>query len=202
MKNQKQMHPEDHILTWNNPSQDAVTAGQPVQTYSGWGVAHGDIASGESGTLYRRGQFEFAKATGTAVVQGQPLWWDGTNSRVSFTPTGTPPLGTASQAAASDDLVVDVDLNVVPPPAATRHTVTNAEAALNSNNGQVDIDTGWGVQPTSAPVVVRAITTGRTKSGFDIEILSGADVGKVRISGVAAGTQLDEGDIIEFVAFL
>ena len=202
MKNQKRIHPDEHILTWSNQSQDPVASGTPVLTNSGWGVSHGLIAAGDSGTIYRGGGFEFAKATGTAVVQGQPLWWDGDNSRVSFTPTGTPPLGTAAKDAATDDTVIDVDLNRVPAPAATRHTTTAAEAAANSGNGQVDIDTGWGVAPTSAPLQVRAVTTGRIKSGYDVEILGAGDVGKVRIKGVAAGTQIDEGDIVEFVAHL
>ncbi|UYV13752.1 MAG: DUF2190 family protein [Phycisphaera sp.] len=199
MKNQKQITPEEHIITWTNTTGSAVTAGTPVLTPAGWGVAHGDIAAGAEGTLYRRGRFEFTKAAGTAVDQGDRLWWDDANDRVSFTPTGTPPLMTANKAAADADTVVSGDLNFVASPAGIRHTVDSTEAAANSNDGQVDIDTGLGVVPTAVTVTVRTASTNIVKSGYTVLPLTGNDAGKVRIGGVAAGTQIDENDIIELV---
>lgn len=203
MKNGIQTFPENLTeLVYDNQTQDTITSGTPVHARASWGVAHGDIAAGTKGLLLRAGAFNFTKAAGTAVVQGQPLWWDAGNSRVSFTPTGTSPLGTAREAAASAATSVVVDLNVVPPPAIGRHTVTSEEAALNGTNGQVDIDTGWNVAPSSVQEKVRTVTTGRVKSAYDVEILGSTDIGKVRFKGVGSGTQLDAGDIIEYAIFL
>lgn len=199
MKNQKQIHPDEHILAWTNSTGGTVSAGTPILTPSGWGVAHGTIANGAEGTLYRRGRFEFAKAAGTAVAQGDRLWWDDGNSRVSFTPTGTPPLITASKPAASGDIVVEGDLNFTAPPAGIRHTVDSDEASANSGDGQVDIDTGLGVVPTAVVATVRTASTSLVKTGYTLVPLTSGDAGKVRIAGVSGGTQIDENDIIELV---
>jgi hypothetical protein len=80
-------------------------------------------------------------------------------------------------------------------------TVTATEAALNSNNGQVDFQTGFGAAPAGAVAQVRTVTTGRVKSTFDVTFPSGGDLGKVRVAGVAAGTQLDTGDIVDVIAW-
>ncbi|MEO1277951.1 MAG: DUF2190 family protein [Planctomycetota bacterium] len=189
-------------LEFDNQTQDTITSGSLVQDNSGWAVLHEDALSGQKATAYRAGRYSYAKEAGVAVAQGQPIWWDAENSRLTPTSNGTPPVGSAPYAYGTLTTVMEVDINVFPAPATKRHTVTAAEAALNSNNGQVDIDTGFGVAPTAVNVQVRTVTTGRLKTGFDVELLTGNDIGKVRIKGVAAGTQLDENDVIEFVAHL
>src|SRR5690606_31428187 len=155
-----------------------ITGGTPVQTKQGWGVAHVDILAAATGILYGAGAYSFAKATGTAVAQGQPLWWDGGNDRVSFVPTGTPPIGTAREAAGTSATSVVVDLNVMPPPCTGSITIDSTQASASSSNGQVIIDTGWGAAPTTVLTSLRAVTTGRLKSTYDVLKMSGADLGK------------------------
>lgn len=79
---------------------------------------------------------------------------------------------------------------------AIKHTVTAAEAAANSGDGQADIDTGFGTASFVAIVTVLNVTTGIQNTGYAVTQLTGGDAGKVRVAGVAAGVQLDEGDII------
>lgn len=203
MKNGIQTFPENLTeLVWTNSGQDAIASGSPVQTRRAWGVAHGNIAAGATGLLLCAGAFTFAKAAGTAVVQGQPLWWDEDNSRVSFTATGTPPLGTAREAADETATSVVVDLNVMPPPCTGSITIDATQAAASSSNGQVIIDTGWGVAPGSVQTSLRTVTTGRVKSAYDVLKMSGDDLGKVSVTGVGSGTQLDEGDVLDYAIHL
>jgi hypothetical protein len=84
---------------------------------------------------------------------------------------------------------------------ASTFTITATEAALNSNNGQVDFQTGFGAAPAGAVAQVRTVTIGRVKSTFDVTFPTGGDLGKVRVAGVAAGTQLDTGDIVDVIAW-
>jgi hypothetical protein len=121
---------------------------------------------------------------------------------VSFVPTGTPPLGTAREAVVSGATSVVVDLNVMPPPCTGSITIDSTQASASSANGQVIIDTGWGVAPSSVQTSLRAVTTGRLKSTYDVLKMGGADLGKVSVTGVGSGTQLDEGDVLDYTIHL
>lgn len=121
------------------------------------------------------------------------------SGQVTATPNG-PPIGTALEAWANGAII---EARLAAPNNGvyrSSFTVDATAAALNSNNGQVTFDTGFAAAPTVAIVQVRTVTTGRLKSAFDVVNLSGGNAGQVQVSGVAAGTQLDAGDIVEIIA--
>lgn len=77
-----------------------------------------------------------------------------------------------------------------------KHTVTSGEAAANSGDGQVDIQTNFGAAPAFRMVQLLTASTGLVKTGYDVVDLTSNDAGKVRVNGNAAGTQVDENDVI------
>ncbi|MEO0511825.1 MAG: DUF2190 family protein [Planctomycetota bacterium] len=105
------------------------------------------------------GAFYLAKASGTAIGQGAPVWWDAANSRVSATPLPTPPLGRVREAAASSDTEVVVALNervAIP----IQHAVTSAEGTSNAaqlTSGLAAAPTAYNLQiiSTATPSVPR-----------------------------------------------
>lgn len=122
------------------------------------------------------------------------------NGQVTATPNG-PSIGTALEAWVDGQVI---EARLAPANNSVyRATVTvdSTAAALNSNDGRVTFDTGFGAAPSVALVTVKTVTTGRIKTGFDVVNLSGGSAGQVQVSGVAAGTQLDAGDIVEIIAF-
>lgn len=187
---------------WTNGTGSAAVPGQVVNINGLMGVLHDDAADGEMGTLHVTGVFRLAKATGagTAIAQGRPVGWDAGNSRV--TKNCAEFLGTANAAATDDDAFVDVAINVGTPIFSATVTVSAAQAALNSADGQVDIDTGWGEAPRVVNVNLLTATSGRVKSAYDVTLLTAGDAGKIRVKGVASGTQVDENDVIHCFASL
>lgn len=82
----------------------AIASGAVVAFGSGVGVAVTDIAAttGE-GSVQVEGVFLLAKATGTAWVQGDKLYWDASASKFTKTALANTPAGVAYAAAASGD---------------------------------------------------------------------------------------------------
>lgn len=89
----------------------AKTSGQVVVIGERVAVLVADIADGSSGTAEFEGVHTLAKETGTAWVQGDPLFYDSGNSRFTKTGTGNIPAGFAQEAAASGDATGSVNLN-------------------------------------------------------------------------------------------
>jgi hypothetical protein len=170
-------------------------------------LAVADIAASGTGTFITKGRVKVPKEAGssTAIARGARVGYDFANDRcddaAAVVATGV--LGIVTVAAVDADTEVEIELNEDQPPAlaSVNFTITSTEAALNSNNGQVDFQTGFGAAPAGAVAQVRTVTTGRVKSTFDVTFPTGGDLGKVRVAGVAAGTQLDTGDIVDVIAW-
>lgn len=68
-------------------------------------VAIAAVLSGKTGQGRRRGVMDIAKATGEAWTQGQKVYWDNTNKRLTTTSSANTLVGAAAQAQASGDTV-------------------------------------------------------------------------------------------------
>lgn len=199
MNNQHRAYPiSDESLAWTNPS-TAVLSGAVVAAGGRFGVCVKDTAASGTESVAMKGEFRLTKGTGYTFTQGQRVTWDGTKV-VAWTPaSATPCMGRASLAALTGDTVCYVILgDGAPRVHAFSRAITAGEAAANSGNGQIDVVTGFGAIPTYYSATVRATTTGRIKTTYDV--LLHATAGTVSVKGVAAGTQLDEGDFIDFIA--
>lgn len=115
------------------------------------------------------------------------------------------PAGSVLEGIALDAAGADQDLIRVAPIAGPTQglvlggsvTVSSAQAAANSGDGQVDIVTGTGVAPTSYVVQVLTVTTGVVKAGY---IVSLPAAGTIRLTGVDTTAEMNEGDIITWIA--
>jgi len=88
-----------------------TTAGGPVSV----GIAMGDMVSGDVGAVAIRGTFNFTKATGAVIVQGESVNWDASNSDIddnaATAATGdVEDFGIAMESAGSGVLVCAVQL--------------------------------------------------------------------------------------------
>lgn len=68
-------------------------------------VALADAAAGQPVEARRVEVFDLTKATGEAWTQGQKVYWDNTNFRVTSTAGSNTLIGAAAQAQASADTV-------------------------------------------------------------------------------------------------
>ena len=68
-------------------------------------VALADAAAGQPVESRRVDVFDLTKATGEAWTQGQKVYWDNANFRVTSTATNNTLIGAAAQAQASADTV-------------------------------------------------------------------------------------------------
>lgn len=89
----------------------AITGGQFVVKGSAFGVASSTVAIGEQTELQLGGVFNLPKETGTAWTQGDVIYWDATNSRMTKTSSGNTKVGVAYDDAASAATTGNVRLN-------------------------------------------------------------------------------------------
>lgn len=89
----------------------AVVNGQVVKTGVRIGVALTDIAVGATGSVRMRGVFTIAKLSSDVVGQGDALYWDATNSRLTTIASGNTLAGYAFKAAGNGVTTVDISLN-------------------------------------------------------------------------------------------
>lgn len=80
-----------HVAASDISSGDVVVLGKQVA------VAMVDISTGKQGELALEGVFELPSDTGTAYDQGDQLFWDSGNSRVTKTASGNVYAGIAEQ---------------------------------------------------------------------------------------------------------
>lgn len=106
-------------------------------------------------------------------------------------------IGHALQAATGDGHVITVSYTNAQV-ARISFTITSTEAALNSNNGQYSHVTGWGAAPSAVSVMVLTTSTLLAKTAYAVDITT--TPGTIIVKGVAAGTQLDAGDIVHIIA--
>ncbi|KQM92226.1 hypothetical protein ASE70_15035 [Sphingomonas sp. Leaf22] len=94
---------EGKTLTLIAPRTVAAGAGMLVGAI--FAVALADAAVGRPVEARRVEVFDLAKATGEAWTQGQLVYWDNTNFRVTTSASGNTMIGAATQAQASADAV-------------------------------------------------------------------------------------------------
>ena len=89
----------------------AITSGQVVLMGSRVGVALAAIASGATGAVRVKGIFTIAKLSTDVVAQGDLLYWDAGNSRLTTTASTHKVAGYATAAAGNGVTTVEINLN-------------------------------------------------------------------------------------------
>lgn len=98
------------VLQYTNGSGSAITSGSPVVMGELVGVALGDIADGETGSVALEEVWELPKEA-EDIGQGVKVYLTATGT-ITTTATDNDYAGKAFDAAASGDATVDVKLNV------------------------------------------------------------------------------------------
>ena len=96
----------DHVAAAALDSGDVVVMGDIV------GVAEADIALAATGSVRVQGVHTLAAITGVAFAQGDQLYWDATNERLTKVSSGNTKAGVAAAAKLSATATGDVLLNV------------------------------------------------------------------------------------------
>lgn len=113
MKNFKQ---SGHTLTLVAPY--AVASGGGALVGNLFGVAVNATASGAAGEFITDGVFELPALASDTFDQGQRLYWDNTNKRLTEATTGNYPVGTATAAKAAAVALATVRLDGISTAAA------------------------------------------------------------------------------------
>jgi predicted RecA/RadA family phage recombinase len=98
-------------LPYTNNTGAALASGDGVLIGKRLGVATDVIANGAIGELRVRGVVSLPKLGTDAPAQGDLLYWDNTNKRLTTTVGTNTAAGYAATAAASGDATVNVHLN-------------------------------------------------------------------------------------------
>lgn len=90
-----------------------ITSGDGVLLGSLFGVATGDVANGDNGSLKLTGVFDLPKAASQAWSPGDPIYWDAGNSVCTKTASTHKRIGAAvtSVAGGANDIIGRVRLN-------------------------------------------------------------------------------------------
>jgi predicted RecA/RadA family phage recombinase len=123
-----------------------VTSGQGAQVGSIFGVASADYTSGADGEFEIEGVFELAKATGTAWVPGQKIYWDNSAKVATAVAATNILIGNATLAAASGDALGTVRLGGGAG-GATGFTIFQSTEQTGTGSSQ-NVAHGLGVVPT------------------------------------------------------
>lgn len=135
------------------PAPAAVVSGQFIVVGALFGVCQSDAGAGEDVVILREGVFELPKATGTAWLAGDVVYWDASAAKFTKTSAANLALGVAHAAAASGDALGNVSIEAIqesvgvtvagevaldgsnPTPIASGlTTVTSVELALKKNS--------------------------------------------------------------------
>ena len=100
---------EGDVLTYIATA--AVVSGAVVVIGERIAVVLADIAAGESGSIAPAGVFSVPKLGTDAVGQGDLLYWDAANTRLTTTAAGNTPAGFASAPAAAGAGFVNIKIN-------------------------------------------------------------------------------------------
>jgi predicted RecA/RadA family phage recombinase len=126
MKNDVQ---NGHIIEYSN-SGSAISSGAVVVLDQRIGIAITDIAASTGkGSVQLDGVFQLTSDTGTAYAQGDRLFWDVGNSRLTKTGTGNIPAGVCVLAKESATAVARVRLSDHPKQAAKVADASSGSAA-------------------------------------------------------------------------
>lgn len=135
-----------------NATSTTIASGKPSPHGNArWAMALLDIKadSANTGVEATDGQPRYTAATGADWTRGARLAYDdGNDQLVLWTPDSEfLPIGTLAEDKPSAQAWADVNLRLEPfLPYGVAHAVTGAEEALNSGNGRVVIDTGFGAR--------------------------------------------------------
>ena len=99
------------VLDYTNGGSTAISSGAPVLVGKRLGIALSDIPAGAFGSVRMRGVFTVAKLSTDNVAQGDLLYWDATNSRLTKTSTDNTLAGYAAAAAGASVTTVAISLN-------------------------------------------------------------------------------------------
>lgn len=91
------------------------TSGQGVKVGSVFGVVVVTALQNVVAPVKRKGVFTLTKETGAGWTEGQVLYWDDTNKRVTHTSAGNTKIGVAAAAAASGDATGSVSIGFFVP---------------------------------------------------------------------------------------
>lgn len=117
------------VLQIKNTSGAAIASGSPIFKGRFVGVALGDIADGAVGSVGCEGVYEFPKATGTAIEQGDTVTFDVATGKVTKAIGTDPILGIAYSKQASGDTTIEVCIDEAPIAAAMVAAVTTANGS-------------------------------------------------------------------------
>ena len=98
-------------LDYANSSGNTITSGTAVLVGKRVGVAVADIANNTTGVLAMEGVFNLPKLSTDVLAQGDLLYWDNTNKRLTSTTTSNTLCGYAQNAAGNGATTVDIMLN-------------------------------------------------------------------------------------------
>ncbi|MBF0448697.1 MAG: DUF2190 family protein [Magnetococcales bacterium] len=102
---------EGNVLVYTNGTGTDIVSGDLVKVGVRVGVALGDIADTESGTVQVSGVFSVPKEAALAVTQGDLLYLDATSGELDKTATAQTLAGYAFESAIGAASVVQVKLN-------------------------------------------------------------------------------------------
>lgn len=102
---------EGDRLQYANASGSTITSGTMVLVSKRVGVASEDIPNNTTGILAVEGVFNYTKLGTDVVAQGDLLYWDNTNKRLTTTSAGNTQAGFAFAAAGNGVTTVDIKIN-------------------------------------------------------------------------------------------
>lgn len=88
-----------------------ITSGSGVLVGKRLGIATTDMVNGTKGSLAMEGVFNLPKLSTDVVAQGDLLYWDDTNKRLTTTATANTQAGFAFAAAGNGVTTVDIKIN-------------------------------------------------------------------------------------------
>lgn len=99
------------VLDYANGGSTDIASGAPVLVGSRLGIALVNIPAGGTGSVRMRGVFTVAKLSTDVVAQGDLLYWDATNSRLTTTAGSYKLAGYAATAAGAAVTTVAISIN-------------------------------------------------------------------------------------------
>lgn len=198
MKNYVQ---EGKTISFVAPS-GGVTSGQGLLLNDIFGVVEFTAAQDAEGEMAVVGVFSLPKAA-VALNNGDKVYWDDVAKNITDVALGNKWIGVATESVLSGDATVNVRLGQTFDSGAnatntyvTAHTVTAGEDTA----GQADINTGFGVAPTTWQAqILRAGVD--VKADAIVTALGGGDAGKLRFAEGTVTYAMTAGDVIHLSAF-
>jgi len=99
------------VMEYTNASGAIISSGTVLKIGSRIGVVLVDIPDGKSGSVAVTGVWTIAKLGTDVVGQGDLLYWDDTNKRLTTTSTDNTLAGYAFKAAGSGVTTVEIKIN-------------------------------------------------------------------------------------------